>query len=237
MAKPRKSFYLWIAGKALYWLLGFGIFLMTAFLLWRIYFSGILPKEMKVLSKNDALQAAYAMHGDDLKLLTQEQSTHTRTEENYGYFAVPRFVFIPEANQVQVVFRYNNSTLKYTAEKYGLAERPPRGEEIFDVSLVSVDDLTPEDKADNVDGSASLGKTRVAPTSYTVTTTALYTYFCYTFDGVAVSPETITIFFDIYYKDDIDYTRTAYGTLRLYHHEEVWQTVKLTARDRRALGE
>ena len=38
MAKPRKSFYLWVAGKALYWLLGFGIFLMTAFLLWRIYF-------------------------------------------------------------------------------------------------------------------------------------------------------------------------------------------------------
>ncbi|MBQ3063863.1 MAG: hypothetical protein IJC99_03565 [Clostridia bacterium] len=237
MAKPRKSFYLWIAGKALYWLLGFGIFLMTAFLLWRIYFSGLLPKEMKRLAVNDELKAAYAVHGDEIKLLTQEQGTHTRTEENYGYFAVPRFVFIPEANQVQVIFRYNNSTLKYTQQKYELAERPPRGEEIFDVSLVSVCDLTPEDKADNVDGSETLGKTRVAPTSYEVTTTKLYTYFCYTFDGVSVTPETITVFFDIYYKGDLDYDKPAYGTLRLYHNEEPWQTVKLTARDRKALGE
>lgn len=237
MAKPRKSFYLWVAGKALYWLLGFGIFLMTAFLFWRIYFSGLLPKEMKGLTPNDNLKAAYAACGDDLQLLTQEQSTHTRTDENYGYFAVPRFVFIPEAEQVQVIFRYNNSTLKYTQQKYGLAERPPRGEEIFDVSLVEIYDLTPDNKSDNVDGSETLGKTRVAPTSHTVTTTALYTYFCYTFDGVTVDPDTITIFFDIYYQDDIDYGKTAYGTLRLYHHEEVWQTVRMTARDRRALGE
>ena len=237
MAKPRKSFYLWIVGKALYWLLGFGIFLMTAFLLWRIYFSGLLPKEMKGLAVNDTLKAAYATYGDDLQLMTQEQSTHTRTESNYGYFAVPRFVFIPEAKQVQVIFRYNNSTLKYTAEKYGLPERPPRGEEIFDVSLVSVYDLTPDDLTDNVDGSDTLGKTRVAPTSYTVTTTKLYTYFCYTFDDVVVEPETITVFFDIYYENDVDYSKTPYGTLRLYHNEEVWQTVKMTARDRRALGE
>ena len=237
MAKPRKSFYLWVTGKVLYFLLGFGIFLMTAFLFWRIYFSGLLPKEMKGVQANDTLKAVYATVGDDLKLMTQEQSTHTRTENNYGYFAVPRFVFIPEAEQVQVIFRYNNSTLKYTEQKYNLAERPPKGEEIFDVSLVSVYDMTPDDPSDNVDGSDTLGKTRVAPTSYTVTTTALYTYFCYTFDGVTVEPETITVFFDIYYKGDIDYGKTAYGTLRLYHHEEVWQEVGLTARDRRALEE
>ena len=209
MAKPRKSFYLWIAGRALYWLLGFGIFLMTAFLFWRIYFSGLLPREMKGLSANESIKAAYATYGEDLRLLTQEQNTHTRTDENYGYFSVPRFVFIPEAKQVQVVFCYNNSTLKYTAEKYDLDARPPRGEEIFDVSLVEISDLTPEDKSDNVDGSKALAKTRIAPTSYTVTTTALYTYFCYTFDGVTVEPDTVAVFFDIYYEDDIDYSKTA----------------------------
>ena len=167
----------------------------------------------------------------------KQLSTHTRTDENYGYFAVPRFVFIPEAKQVQVIFRYNNSTLKYTAEKYGLAAHPPRGEEIFDVSLVEICDLTPDNKADNMDGSDTLGKTRVAPTSYTVTTTSLYTYFCYTFDGVEVESDTVAVFFDIYYKGDLDYSKPAYGTLRLYHHGEIWQTVKLTARDRRALKE
>lgn len=237
MAKPRKSFYLWIVGKALYWLLGFGIFLMTAFLFWRIYFSGVLPREMKHLVPNDTLVAAYGAHGEELQLLTQEQGTHTRTEENYGYFAVPRFVYIPEAEQMQVIFRYNNSTLEATAEKYGLSEPLPRGEEVFDVSLVTVFDRTPSDLTDNADGSEAIGKSRMAPTDFTVTTTALYTYFCYTFDGVTVEPETIAIFFDIYYEGAVDYGSPAFGTLRLYHNEQPFEEVKLTARSRKLLEE
>ena len=219
--------------RALFTLLVVAVFVV---LFWRMSSSRV-PKALLALTPNEVLLEAYDTYGDGLLKLTQEQNSITRNKENYGYFAVPRFVFIPEANQVQVIFRYNNSTLKYTQQKYELAERPPRGEEIFDVSLVSVCDLTPEDKADNVDGSETLGKTRVAPTSYEVTTTKLYTYFCYTFDGVSVTPETITVFFDIYYKGDLDYDKPAYGTLRLYHNEEPWQTVKLTARDRKALGE
>ena len=54
---------------------------------------------------------------------------------------------------------------------------------------------------------------------------------------MTIDPETITVFFEIYYKDDVDYTKTAYGTLRLYHREDVWQEVKLTAGDRRGLSE
>lgn len=235
MAKPRKSYFWWIFGKALYGLLGLGILVMVIFLLWRVYFSGALPEEMERISPNGAIAAAYKEKGDALLLQTQEQSTHTRGENNYGYFAVPRFVFIPEANQVQVVFRYNNSTLEATQRDFSLGALPPRGEEIFDVSLLQITDLTPEDQADNVDGSAGLGEARIAPTSVTVTTTSLYTYFLYTFDNVTVTDDTFVIYFDIYYKDALDYTAAPYGSLRLYHKDAEWRTVRLTGKDKKAL--
>lgn len=237
MAKPRKSYYWWIAGKVLYGLFGLAILVMVIFLLWRVYFSGKIPKEMKGLAVNEALAAAYAEKGDDLILQTQEQSTHTRGEGNYGYFAVPQFVFIPEAAQVQVLFRYNNSTLEATERDFALEGELPRGEEIYDVSLLEIKDLTPEDKSDNKDGSESLAERRVQPTDCTVTTTALYTYFLYTFDGVTVAEDTLVVYFDIYYGDAPDYTASPYGTLRLYHSESEWVAVKLTADDKKALAD
>lgn len=236
MSKPRKSYYWWIIGKVLYALVGLAILVMTLFLVWRVFFSGALPEEAEILTPNTVLKSAYDTHGNDLKIFTQEQSTHTRDDHNYGYFAVPRFVFIPEANQVQVVFRYNNSTLKAVQQDYGLAEVPAKGEEIFDVSLVQIDDLTPEDESDNVDGSNTLAKQRITPTSRTVTSTALYTYFIYVFDCVAVTDSTVVVYFDIYYEEDIDYQNEAYGTLRLYHRDSARIDVALTSDDKKALN-
>lgn len=236
MARPRKSYYWWIAGKILYGLLGLAIFVMVAFLLWRVYFSGKIPKEVKGVALNERLVALYAEKGEDIELLTQEQATVTKGEGNYGYFSVPQFVYIPEISQVQVLFRYNNSTLKYTQRDFELAERPARGTEVFDVSLVTITDQTPDDHTDNKDGSESLGKTRTAPTSHTVTTTALYTYFVYTFDDVTVKDDTLVLYFDIYYGEAVDYEATPYGTLRLYHCESEWLSRKLTKDEARALS-
>lgn len=235
MARPRKSYYLWIAGKALHALFMLGIFAMIFFLLWRVFFSGNIPREVEGLSPNATLAATYAERGDALLLQTQEQATVTKGESNYGYFGVPQFVFIPEAAQVQVLFRYNNSTLEATKQDFSLSEEPPRGTEVFDVSLLAVKDLTPEDKSDNADGSEALSQVRIKPSSHTVTTTWLYTYFLYTFDNVCVTDDTIAIFFDVYYKDAIDYEKPAYGTLRLYHAESPWLDVELRAADKRAL--
>ncbi|MBE6580395.1 MAG: hypothetical protein E7650_02135 [Ruminococcaceae bacterium] len=236
MARPRKSYYWWIAGKILYGLLGLAIFVMVAFLLWRVYFSGKIPKEVKGVVSNERLVALYAEKGEDIELLTQEQATVTKGEENYGYFSVPQFVYIPEISQVQVLFRYNNSTLKYTQRDFELAERPARGTEVFDVSLVTITDQTPDDPTDNKDGSESLAKTRTAPTSHTVTTTALYTYFVYTFDDVTVKDDTLVLYFDIYYGEAVDYEATPYGTLRLYHFESEWLSRKLTKDEASALS-
>ena len=235
MSKPRKSYALWITGHCLKGLFALLIFAVCALLVWRVFISGNPPKEMKRLAVNDKLTAAYAAHGEGLELYTQEQATVTRGEHNYGYFGIPRFVIVPQAGQVQVTFRYNNSTLEAIQKDLSLPEEPPRGVEIFDVSLVTVCDMTPEDKSDNADGSATLAQSRIAPTSRVIDTTMLYTYILYTFDGVDITPETVAVFFDVYYGTQPDYTAAPMGTLRLYHCESANLPVDLSAKEEKAL--
>ena len=88
--------------------------------LWRVIDSNIDPKSMNTMIANDIVCSEYEEHGN-LTVIRQNQSKFTRGDNNYGYFAVTRALFIKEANQLQVVFRYNNSTLKHTKEDYNLS--------------------------------------------------------------------------------------------------------------------
>ena len=235
MAEPRKSYALWLTGHILRFLFTLLIFAVCALLIWRVFISGSLPKEMKQLAPNAPLAEAYRTHGDALTLYTQEQNTLTRADSNYGYFGVPRCVFIPQAQQIQVVFRYNNSTLEHVQADFSLAEAPPRGVEIFDVTVVKVLDTTPEDKSDNTDDSPNLKKERIAPTDRRITTTLLYTYCLYTFDGAEMTPDTVAAFLDVYYGETVDYNAAAYGTLRLYHCESENLPATLSGKEEKAL--
>ena len=228
MARPRKSYYWWIAGKVLYGLVGLGIFLMVAFLLWRILFSGNTPDNMEQISPNAALIEAFEAKGEALVLRTQDHEIYTRGEDNNGYFSTPRVVYIPEAAQMQVLLRYNNSTLKATQKEFGLDARPSQGEIVYDVTLLSITDLTPEDASDNQDGSENLGEVRLAPTSHTVETTKLYTYILYTFDGVTFPEDVIVTYVDIYYGGAVDYATEAYGSIRVYHRDAAWIDLALS---------
>lgn len=235
MGRPRRSYALWLAGHAVHIVLSLLITAVCAALCWRVFISNIPPAEMKRLAANQALTEAYRAHGEALELYTQKQPSVTKGEQNYGYFGVTRCVFIPEAQQIQLTFRYNNSTLEHVQEDYALAEAPARGVEIFDVSVVRITDTTPNDTSDNVDGDPSLKKERFAPTSRVIDTTALYTYILYTFDGITMNDDTITAFLDVYYNADIDYSKEAYGTLRLYHTEDERLPVELSRKEIKAL--
>ena len=135
------------------WSISLLLVVICGILIWRLCSSGD-PEEVKYLMGNDALYEAYDKHGKDLVLQYQNQDTITRAEYNAGYFSITQYVFIPEAKQVQLVFRYNNSTIKNLASDYGLAEIPEKGEDLFDVTLVSVVDLTPDNPKDNEEESA-----------------------------------------------------------------------------------
>lgn len=220
MAKPRKSYAWWIFKRILRFWIVLLVFAVCGFVVWRAFISDIPPSGMDELHPNARLAEAYAAKGEGLTLFRQEEGTLTRGEHNYGYFGVSYCMFIPEAGQVQLVVRYNNSTLEAIARDKGLAEPLPKGERILDVTLLKMVDLTPDDPTDNVDGSDHIGTVRVQPTGDPVIdTTLLYTYCHYTFDGVTPDDGTLAMFVDIYYLGDVDYSAEPYGALRIYHVE------------------
>lgn len=235
MGKPTKSFALWIAGYILRGLFAALIFAVCALMLWRVFIAARVPSDLRRLAPNELLTAAYRESGNTLTVWTQEEASVTRAEHNAGYFGVPHYAFVDEAGQLQVIFRYNNGTLKSIREDLSLDAVPPRGEQVFDLTLVSVTDLTPLDKTDNTDGSENLAKSRLAPTSVEVSTTLLYTYYRATFDGVSTADDVIAIFLDVYYEGAIDYTVEALGTLRLYHCESKRLPLELSKKEHKAL--
>ena len=233
-----------IAGKLFRAILLAIVFGVTGLAVWRACYSAGEPKTIRVMAANETLAEAYHTAGGDLNCYRQEQATVTRAPNNYGYFSVTRCVFIPEAKQVQLVFRYNNSTLKHLAKDKGLQEIPPKSGVYFDVTLVKSVDLTPDDKNDNENPSA-IETTRYFATGEPVRAeTSLYTYFRYTFDGVEIDDQTVGMLFaDICYLGDLVpdesggsiYPEKAYGTLCLWDNESENLPYRLTKADRKAI--
>ena len=178
---------------------------INAIIIWRVFISANIPKSIDSLTPNEQLSAAYDSMGDELRFLYQDQLSLTYGKDSKGYFGVPDFVFIPDADQVQIVFRYNNSTLRHLAEDFGLPDVPDKESELFDVTLLKVIDLTPEN-ADDSDNPDAVLKTRIAPTSVQRDTTLLYTYYRFVFDGIHIEEDEIaSIFLDVYYNEALNY--------------------------------
>lgn len=213
------------------------IIAVNAIIIWRVFFSANIPKELRYMTPTEAGMTAYAQYGNDIVAQNQDQASITKSDSSYGYFSAPQVVFLPQANQVQLVFRYNNSTLEHLQQDYKLTERPDRNAELFDVTLIKTTDLTPQDPNDNT-VSANLATTRYFPTAEKTerATTTLYTYYRFVFDGITVDDLTVGVFADVYYNADIDYNKRAYGTLCLYWNEDTWLTYPLSSEDKAALA-
>ena len=222
-------------GRVVKWSISLLLCLICGILIWRMCSSGD-PEAVKYLMGNEVLFDAYEKHGDDLVVQYQMQDTITTAEYNRGYFSVTQYVFIPEAKQVQLVFRYNNSTIKNLARDYPeLAEIPDKSEELFDVTLLTTKDLTPDNRDDNTNNEA-LQMERYYPSAATRTETSLYTYYRFVFDNIEVTPDTLWVFADIYYVGDLDYAKRPYGTLCLYDDESPWVDYKLSRVERKMLS-
>lgn len=216
-------------------------------LLWRVFSTGI-PKEIKELEPNDKLCEAYAKEGEELYVFNQVYDNITRAERNAGYFGVPEAHFIPSANQAQIVFRYNNSTIKALAKDYALDAVPDREDELFDVSLVVYIDLTPDNKEDNYEiGTDNVKTVRIPCTSKERANSQLYNFYRYVFDfengeealdleELMESGTLIAIHTQIYYKGDLDYQKTAYGALCIYDYRRENNEIKLSKNEKEALS-
>lgn len=210
------------------------VLFINVIVIWRVFFSASIPKSIRALEVNQPLAEAYAAHGDALILQNQDQLSLTYAEDNAGYFGIPEYVFIPQANQVQIVFRYNNSTLRHLAEDYGMTEIPEKSLEWFDVTLVKTTDLTPDNREDDLNPE-TLSRERIRPSVCIREETSLYTYYRMVFDGVTLEADTRGILIDVYYLGDLDYAKEAYGTLCLYDDQAVWFDYDLTSADKKAL--
>lgn len=233
-------------GKVIKFLFVCLVLTVCVFMGWRIFSTGI-PSDIKTLIPDDELREAYAEKGDDLYIFEQKYDDITRAERNSGYFAVPEAVFIPEIDQAQIVFRYNNSTIRRVAEDLKLETVPDRDQKLFDVSLVFYIDLTPEDDTDNDDlSSAGLKKIRVKPSAEKCERTTLYNFYRYSFDledaeepidmsALMEEGILIAVHAEFYFGDEPNYEETPYGALSLYYHQRTNYDVKLSSKDKKAL--
>ena len=242
----------WVGIKRTCRILGFlcGVVVLAvcAFMLWRV-FSTNIPKELDRLTPNERLLSAYSEHGESLYMFKQNQDIITRAEYNSGYFSIPDYTFIPDANQLQLVFRYNNSTLKEVATDKSLAEIPDRNGDYFDVSIVLYIDLTPDNLDDNeFTSSENIKKIRCRGHVVGKDKTTLYNFYRYAFyfdeadepidlDSLLKENSLIAIHAQFYYNEGLDYNESPYGALLLYDPSMKNLQVKLSSDDKKALGE
>jgi hypothetical protein len=233
---PRKKYGWRVAGfifKGIGTLIIVGI---IGILAWRIIDRSIDPKIIKTITPNEKLCQAYEENGDLLTIYTQKQNEYTQEVKNNGCFANGGTVFIKEAEQVQFVLRYNNSTLKHTAKKYYLDTNPAREENLYDVTLVIMYDLTPDNYDDN-DGETpeAVRYERIFASDFFSHQKTLYSYRKFTFDGVNIDDSVLAVYADIYYVGDLNYEEDPYGTLLIYSYEDENKAVKMSAADRKAI--
>ena len=245
----------WVIFKRIGRLLKFLIFcvILTVIILilWRVFSTGI-PKEMKGLDPNDKLKAAYSASVCEDRELYVFNQIHDELSggKTKGYFGVPEASFIPDANQAQIVFRYNNSTISALAKDYSLPAIPEKTEELFDVSLVLYIGDRPEDQSEEIskDNAENIKAIRVIPEAEPQKAySTLYSFYRYTFNfengeeavdlsELLESEKLISVHVEIYYKGDLDYSQNAYGALSVYDYRRENMAVKLTKNEKKALG-
>ena len=222
-----------ITVKSVGYLLVFGTIL---FFIWRAFFSTAIPAEIKYLSPNAPLRDAYKAaltEGREVTVFYQQSQYDTTTvrDKNYSYFSAKEARFVQEADQVQLLFRYNNATIRHLVEDYGLTEIPDRAEDLYDVTLYVAYDLTPADLTDNAGNDpASVKFVRYHATSSEPAQSLMYNYRRMTFDGLDMTvtdTPVLAVYVDVYYLGDLNYEAEPYGTICIYDYlaENTYETL------------
>lgn len=227
-------------GRLIKFLFSLLIVFICVFLLWRVFGSGD-PDSMKTLAVNDSLKSAYDSADGQLEVFKQGHLTVTTADDSRGYFSLTKTAIIPEANQIQLVLRYNNSTLRRLEEDFSLDSAPAREEDVFDMSLFFAVDLTPENLEDNAIVSEKGTRTfRCAATQVASDSKGLYNYRKFVIDldscgedlaALIDSGELLAVYADIYYSEKMDLDKDAYGTLFIYDYKAKPIEVELSEED------
>ena len=221
-------------------IVGWAVFsIVLGVLFWRMCSTANDPKSMTVITPNDKLAGIYQSGNGEVYAYTQNLDQFTREDKNYGYFAITKALFIPDAEQVQIVFRYNVSTLEELAKDYpdDFSEVPNGSEDLFDITLIKVIDLTPDNPDDN-NNKEKLKYERYFPTSSVKDSTSRHRYERFVFDEINCD-DALEVYVSIYYKGDLDYEKNAYGTVQIYtsDSDQIRRKYILTENDKKAIEE
>lgn len=227
-------------GRIIKFLFSLLIVFICVFLLWRVFGSGD-PDSMKTISVNESVYQAYNEANGELEVFNQGHLTITTAKENRGYFSLTKTAIIPEANQIQVVLRYNNATIRHLEEDYSLGYTPERDADLFDVSLFFSVDLTPDNEEDNAIVSEQGTRTfRCASKLVESDSKGLYNYRKFVFDldecgedlkELIESGRLLAVYADIYYVEKMDLDQKAYGTIFVYDYKAKNVNTPLEAAD------
>ncbi len=245
--------YIKLTIKVLFVLLIVGVY---ALLIFRMCDVDSIPDKFKDLYVDDDLIALYQSDVGSEGFIYQTHTKYNTNDDTYGYFSVASYVIANGADEVQVVFKYNVSTLERVAEDYGLTVAIDRNKtNIFEYSLVvksAVGDIVyDEDGAETTEETvdyndpANYTLERILPSKIEYHTAGRYNYVRCVFKGVDFDKATtLGLFCDINYSDDIRYEQTdddgepleSYATLSIYNYNFKDKIYKLTDADISAMA-
>lgn len=166
-------------------------FLIFAFFIFRLAFSGT-PKELRRIVWTPQAIEAYRSSPETFEAIEQEQETYIT---NDGKFWILDVVYLPEAKQLQMVIKYNDSTLKYLKEALGTETLP---EEPFVYSLL--------------DNNGARYETHTQETGRRLN----YNYRLLAFENIDLTDISV-MYVDIYYTDAVDYEKAPYSSLMTWN--------------------
>ncbi len=168
-------------------------FLIYAFFIFRLCSSND-PDAMQHVIWNECAAAAYQADPDAFEIWEQEPDAYITGD---GRFWISNIIYLPQAKQMQLTIKYNNSTLKYLRQDIGDANYI-LPEEPFDYTLLDDNGI------------------RYQPSAVAAEKKQNYNYRRIVFDDIDL--DTLTyLYADMYYAEAIDYTAAPYGSLLAWH--------------------
>lgn len=180
-------------------------FFIYAFFIFRLCSTQDAPESVSSIVWNDTARAAYLSDPDAFQILSQEPSTIITDD---GRFWISNVVYLPQAKQLQLTIKYNDSTLKYLREALA---RNANANDPDAAETVSADDIVLPDEPFDYSVLDNSG-VRYQEYSSIADHEQNYNYRRLVFENITV-PEHAAYYIDMYYVGAIDYSAVPYGSL------------------------
>lgn len=186
-------------------ILGISLFIY-AFFIFRLCSTQEAPESVSSVVWNETACAAYAADPDGFQILTQEPATFITDD---GRFWISDVVYLPQAKQLQLTVKYNDSTLKYL--KQALANQTSDPNSTDTAAVLSADDIILPDEPFDYSVLDNSG-TRYHEYTAAADRVQNYNYRRLVFENIVI-PENAAFYIDMYYVGAVDYAAIPYGSL------------------------